>query len=712
MTFTPFLVANYKTGLDREVEPWLLPGDAFSVFQNAYLRRGVITKRRGIQVFRRFISDVGNIIFATQANPVQITQLNHGFVSGQVVFIHDVGGMTQINGNDYIITVLNADNYALNGIDGTGFNAYTSGGISSVYRTEPIMGLKTYIAADGSNQLCVFNTRTFAYVDNNGVLRPYNATNYDPVTNRYDDIFTGSNADFFWTENYRSSVTNTDNKLYITNYVDPIHTWDGTSIVPFYPQYGANPSDIVNRCKLIFAFKQRLVLLSTEENGTLRPQRARWCQAQNPLIWRDDIPGQGGFVDAPTGDFIIGAEFLKDVIIVQCTNSWWTLRPTNDPALPFRWDKITDNRPVNAPFAALSYDKSVTGIGQGGYCECNGVEVSRIDQKIPDFVNELNQDNFAKCYAARYLQEYQTWTLYPSLDNEVSNEALVLNEQEGAWSIYDMYLSCLGFMTNKVEPTWQDYQAYPGDPSGTLPPYVWVAQPGEIDFSDQRWNSGILQTGTNLFIGGGHDGVIYILDTGSSEAGGPINMELLTNNWNPYKEQGIGAQLGYIDFFVDADPETNIEIQMFVNNESAPYKTQKLNFIPEENYVGNVNNIFNTNPVQVFINNHNLDTGMQIVFYQIEGMTALNGNTFTVTRIGNNSFSLDGIDGTSLGTYTGNGIAVKGYFEGLKTWKRAFSGVIGYGHTFKIINNSTDEVVRIHAIMPWFRPAGNRMITL
>jgi hypothetical protein len=715
MTYTPFLIAPSRTGLDKGIEPWLAPWDAFTVFRNANIKRGIIRKRSGKQLFARFAVAQGLITGITQANPAVVTQVNHGFTTGQQIFLSGIVGMTQLNNRLVTITVLSANTYSLDGVNSTAYSPYVSGGIAWFFQGEPIMGIKTFLRPDGTKQTCFFNTRRMGVYDPAqpmGYIFATGGTYTGGATNRFADYFTGDSSDFFVTENYRSSTTVTNNKLYITNFVDNIYTWDGTTIVAIQPQYGSTVADVVNRCFFIFAFKQRLLLLATEENGTLRAQRARWCQAQNPEIWRDDIPGQGGFVDAPTGEFIVSAGFLKDVLIVQFTNSWWMLRPTSDPALPFRWDKITTDRPVNAPYACLSYDKSVTNLGQGGYVECNGVQVERIDTKLPDFVNEINQVNFKKCYGARYLQEYQTWILYPSEDSQDSDEVLVLNEQEGNFSIYDLPLSCLGFVNNEQDPAWQDYQAFPGDPSANLPPLVWVAQAGEEDFGNQRWLSGYLQSGYPLFLGGSHDGYIYQLDVGTDDLGLPINMELESSNWNPYKEEGVGAQLGYIDFFIDADPVTEITIGFFVNNETAPYKTQVLNFIPQINTVGQILTISNTNPAIVGIHNHSLKTGEIVRLYRIEGMTSLNGGSYTVTYIDDDNFALNIVDATVLPAYLGNGIAVKGEFEGTKIWKRVFAGAIGFGHYVNISNNESDQPINIHAIMPWFRKAGQRMTTL
>lgn len=70
----------------------------------------------------------GTITGATQANPAQITSANHGLATGAVITITGIVGMTQLNGNTYTITFVNANNFTLNGVDSTAFGAYVSGG--------------------------------------------------------------------------------------------------------------------------------------------------------------------------------------------------------------------------------------------------------------------------------------------------------------------------------------------------------------------------------------------------------------------------------------------------------------------------------------------------------------------------------------------------------------------------------------------------------
>ena len=65
---------------------------------------------------------------ATRANPVVITCPTHGFTTGDNIRLCKVGGMTQIDSADFTITVINANSFSLNGINGTAYTAYTSGG--------------------------------------------------------------------------------------------------------------------------------------------------------------------------------------------------------------------------------------------------------------------------------------------------------------------------------------------------------------------------------------------------------------------------------------------------------------------------------------------------------------------------------------------------------------------------------------------------------
>ncbi len=65
---------------------------------------------------------------AQPTNPTQITSVNHSLSTGAVIQISGVVGMTQLNGNFYTITFIDANTFSLDGIDNTAYGAYVSGG--------------------------------------------------------------------------------------------------------------------------------------------------------------------------------------------------------------------------------------------------------------------------------------------------------------------------------------------------------------------------------------------------------------------------------------------------------------------------------------------------------------------------------------------------------------------------------------------------------
>lgn len=69
----------------------------------------------------------------TQANPAVVTITGHGRSTGDIIYLADIEGMTELNDAAYTITVIDVDNFSLDGVDSTGFSAYTNGGTAAKY---------------------------------------------------------------------------------------------------------------------------------------------------------------------------------------------------------------------------------------------------------------------------------------------------------------------------------------------------------------------------------------------------------------------------------------------------------------------------------------------------------------------------------------------------------------------------------------------------
>lgn len=64
------------------------------------------------------------------------------------------------------------------------------------------------------------------------------------------------------------------------------------------------------------------------------------------------------------------------------------------------------------------------------------------------------------------------------------------------------------------------------------------------------------------------------------------------------------------------------------------------------------------NPCVIVTAGHGLRTGVQVTISGVVGMTELNGNTYTITKIDDYQFSLDGVDATGFTAYVSGGTAV------------------------------------------------------
>lgn len=79
----------------------------------------------------RIVGSSLNVTGITKANPgVVSTDLTHGFTTGQVIRMTGVQGMTQVNGVDYTITVIDPRSFSI-GVNTSSYGTWTAGGVVS-----------------------------------------------------------------------------------------------------------------------------------------------------------------------------------------------------------------------------------------------------------------------------------------------------------------------------------------------------------------------------------------------------------------------------------------------------------------------------------------------------------------------------------------------------------------------------------------------------
>lgn len=523
MSYSPFLISNYATGFDKEVQPWLLPTDAFQELLDGYVYKGVLNKRDGYNGFATgllstycesrmvkrvtaaamtgAINSINTTYTITATAPVRRgTFVVTGTVPAQTVTDNGVGGFTG-NGTGTI-------NYTTGAVSITFTSPPTAGTVTATYDYHPglqVMGVMNFYTNTNTRQLIVADTR---YVNR-----------YNSTTDRLDDIspFTAYNGGVtnFWSwTNYENAAG--ANRLIFCNgqALDVIQSYDGTTVTNY--AYTLTGVATLN-AKQVFQVKDRLVLFQTIENGTLFPRRIRISGfGSNSDVFDTSAPG-AGVIDIPDNSWFNGADFNRDDIIFFMENSTWTLPYTNNDVVPFTLKKIDNSRGSKAPFAVKTYLNRTFAASTRGLLISDGYRVDRMDARLPDYAyNSVDQDRFEQCFSGFIDEDRDVYFIHPSPENATCDRILVMNFEEDNFSVYRLPLSCMGDYIQSYDITWADLSAANGF-------NTW----DDVAAVYGNWSAFSYTKGAPISIGGGQNGQIWRLNQSEIEDN-PLRIRGLT----------------------------------------------------------------------------------------------------------------------------------------------------------------------------------------
>jgi hypothetical protein len=464
-----FLIAPYNEngGLTTDVKPWHIPDNAFSTLQNAYIFRGRVRKRFGSRWFgndqlsSRLRVNIGNVPAMGAVNlpnvPIQL-QIGQIFSVGNDIFtIYQLGvGVLTYSTNAAATATINSV-----AIPNTvTFTGEVAGTPIYWYPSLPVMGLLSIETSVLNNEPIIGFDTQFAY--------QYVNTGWERLnlfTNAGDSVWTGSTSQLFWgttwtgaspsdivffTTNFNQNEPNFMRYMLASNFI-----W-----TTFKPQIDTTPN-YVTSARIIVPFKNRLLLLNTWEGPNIGgavnyPGRVRYSQIGSPLTANAfQIPpgGTGNGLDATTTEAIVGCEFIKDRLIVFFERSTWELVYTANQVNPFAWQKINTELGSESTFSTVSFDKVALAIGNTGVHACNGANVERIDQKIPQFIFSISDslESPERVYGIRdFFLETAYWAFYSTNYDDTStiqfnNQVLVYNYQNRTWSAFDDSITAFGY---------------------------------------------------------------------------------------------------------------------------------------------------------------------------------------------------------------------------------------------------------------------------
>jgi len=541
MPFDRFLISPINTGLQTNTRPWQILDDAFSYLQNAYVFRGRVKKRFGSLLMgtsplqSRLRISLGNNTNAAMNLPANTASHTPQLALGQMFSLGaDTFQVYQLGAGVATLST-NAGVSAV--IDSTAIPntvTFTGGAASPVYwyPSLPVMGITQYLTGAVNNHPTYAFDTEFVYIFSGS---PGSWSRSGTA------VWKGNNLNYFWATNWTSVAG--DLILFVSNFNytlgagvpaatdDPIWYLNGSTWTPmlgsttdgifFLPGGGAVAAGpFVQTARIIVPFRNRLVLLNTIENNnssttgtgtaTQYPNRARFCFNGSPLAvnaWYEpnqvDASGNvakgGGFLDAYTDEQIISAQFIKDRLIVYFERSTWELAYTGSEILPFIWNKLNTELGSQSTFSSIPFDKSILTIGNTGVHGCNGSNVLRIDDKIPDEIFEFESKangNLRTVGVRDYYNELAIWTFVSDLEEPTQtypNQVLIYNYKNDSWALFDDCFTFFGYFEQQQDTTW-----------ASSAPQTW-------EQSNYQWNNGNIQANQRQIVAGNQQGYVLRL---------------------------------------------------------------------------------------------------------------------------------------------------------------------------------------------------------
>lgn len=560
MAYDKFMISynSDNSGLQTNVDPWLIMDEAFQQLNDCYVFRGKVQKRFG-SVY------IGSSQLTSQLNMLLSPSFSGSTYSGTVPGTQfNVGQMFLVGSDTFTVTITGTpgnmlcSNVATSGTFNTSTGAYTITGEASsqnvyFYPALPVMGFATWFDSQSSvDTLVAFDTQ-FSY-------------SFDAINANWDwfdagdNLWTGSDSQLFWSTQYigdtsaattiwSSNFNNADGIRYIDtvtgNWKKPVINWTQGSDIGTTSGLGAasgtvpggsgfigqvfsipNPSggytwfqvvlssgalvatsnaevgpvgsgtfniatgaytftgasanmpifftgnNYVATAKIIINLKNRLLLLNTIEvvNGVEinYPFKARYSGIGSPLsaaTWMFDQEGNGNDIDAPTEQQIVSAQFVKDRLIVYFEDSTFELAYTGNEVDPFVWQKINTELGAISTFSEIPFDKVILGIDDSGIHACNGSNVDRVDEKIPQYPFSFsNQQNGPDRVAGirDFYNEMAYWTI-PTANRNADfyfpNQVLVYNYINESWATITDSFTAFGYyfqLPGTIGATWGD----------------------------------------------------------------------------------------------------------------------------------------------------------------------------------------------------------------------------------------------------------------
>ena len=388
---------------------------------------------------------------------------------------------------------------------------YLGNTILYFYPADPVMGLSLYESSHEAADVAIAFDTQFAY--------KFSGSSWNRTGAQ---LYTGDNSDYFYATNFNgTSIDKT--AIFATNfnyndaltdsmyYSEDLTTW--TTFMPSVVIAPANAVDVFT-ARILTPFKDKLLAINTFERETTAPgvyvfsnhtNRIRYSTTASALAATSWLEGGqvgytgGGYIDAPTEESILSVQNLKNRLIVYCERSVYELVDTFNESYPFVFQKLNSDFGTASTFSTIPFDNGILSVGTTSISMCDGVSVTRIDDKIPGYMSMVLKQSLATRRTCG-IKDDLNQLVYMSIANQGSTDVnkfpdtiLVYNYENGSWAKFDDCITAFGNFEQSIGKTWEEsFQTWQEDTS--------------------TWNAATSLENFRTVIGGNQHGFVFKID--------------------------------------------------------------------------------------------------------------------------------------------------------------------------------------------------------
>jgi len=321
-----------------------------------------------------------------------------------------------------------------------------------------------------------------------------------------------------------------NDQIIATNNVDPPLVWGSSPANDFDeldsdgngPEYSAGK--YIDKAKFVTVFENSVFFGCTTEDGTLRPNRVRWCEFGDETTWDS---GNAGYADiAGKGQIDGGFGKKGDFLIIfknQSTRQMW-LAPGSDD--------VFANASLSSSIGGKAHESVVVDGDDNLYFFGSDRKFRKVGEGIiSDLINdvvELINPTYVANVKGIYIEEYDEiwWSIPYGGDATANNKIIKYHCRDKRWRESDIEVSAFGSYSRQSgldwaslpydswdEWGWEDWMTaeanigYPIDLASDYDGYTYAVHGGQKD--DGSSYTGYLVLGTDFTSGQFKDLVEY-----------------------------------------------------------------------------------------------------------------------------------------------------------------------------------------------------------